>query len=286
MTGQTEVVGGQSAGRRANDAGERVMTVERAQPGPSDRDRQNRFETVVRGYDKHQVDDHIARLQQQLAAARTQLADARRDLTVARDDTAALRQQLRPRPWHEQVSDRMTEILRLAQEEAERERNQAAQLAADVLARAQAEAGEVVTEARANAAELRRDTRRSCEDQLANARATASELIETTREEAETTLARARERSQRALADTDKRSRQIMALQHGRLEGVLAAYQDTLHRLEEAERLIKESLDEDREQGDPAAQVDPEVLPTLGSALDTDQHAPPGSRHATASAPT
>lgn len=248
------------------------MSAERSPSRNLDKGGDNRFETtVVRGYDKHQVDGYVAWMQDQIAAAQAGLADARRELEAARGESDRLRQQLQNRPQHEQVSARMTQILRLAQEEAEQEREKAAQLAAGILEGAEAQARQVIEKARSDATEMTRETQRTCEEQVADARAKATQLVETARQQSEATLAETRERSRRVLSDVDRRSRQIMALQQRRLAAVLAAHEDTMNRLEIAGRLINEQLEQDREEGDPADQVDPQVLPTLGPAIESDE---------------
>ena len=245
------------------------MSVDRSLSRTSDRSGDNHFETTVRGYAKHQVDGYLAWMHDQLSAAQAGLADARRELDAARGESEVLRQQLQTRPQHEQISVRMAEILRLAQEEAEQERGKAAQLAAGILQRAEVQARQVIEKARSDATEMTQQTLRDCEDQITGARADATQLVDTARQQAEATLAEARERSRRVLSDVDRRSRQIMALQQRRLAAVLAAHEDAVSRLEIAGRLINEHLEQDREEGDPGAQVDPEVLPTLGPAIES-----------------
>jgi peptidoglycan DL-endopeptidase CwlO len=257
----------EAAGHSDEPGREHMMSSERSQPGHGDRDAGNRFETVMRGYDKRQVEDYVAWLGEQLSAMQADLTETRRKLDAAREDSAALRQQLQTRPPHEQVSARMAEILRLAQEEAEQEREKAAEQAADILEQTQAKAAEVIEEARSDAAQMTRETQGQCEDQLASAQAKVAQLLETAQRQAEATLTEAGERSRRVLTDVDQRSRQITSLQQRRLAAVLAAHHDVKQRLEDAGRLIDEQLGQDREQGDPAAAVDPEVLPTLGPAI-------------------
>jgi cell division septum initiation protein DivIVA len=255
------------------------MSAERSQSKNLDKGGDNRFESVMRGYDKHQVDGYVAWMQDQIAAAQAGLGDARRELEAARGESERLRQQLQTRPQHEQVSERMAQILRLAQEEAEQEREKAAQLAAGILEGAEAQARDVIEKARSDAAEMTRETQRSCEEQITDARAKAAELVETARQQSEATLAEARERPRRVLSDVDRRSRQIMALQQRRLAAVLAAHEDAMNRLEIAGRLINEQLEQDHEEGDPAAQVDPQVLPTLGPAIEAGElDSPSGSQ--------
>jgi peptidoglycan DL-endopeptidase CwlO len=229
---------------------------------------ENLFETVFKGYAKRQVEDYIAWLQEQVSAAKAELTDARRELATARNDLVETRAQLQTRPAHEEISVRMAQILRLAEEEAQQERDAGAQQAASVLEQARGEARAALEAAHANAAEIVRAARRECDDELAGARAEANRLVETARRQAEGTMSDARERAQRALADADRRTEQITALQQRRLAAVLSAHEDVVRRLEAARSVIGEILVQDREQGDPAAAIDPTPLPAAGPAVD------------------
>jgi cell division septum initiation protein DivIVA len=244
------------------------MTTEHPLPAARDAGVENLFETVFKGYAKRQVEDYIAWLQEQVSAAKAELTDARRELATARDDLVETRAQLQTRPAHEEISVRMAQILRLAEEEAQQERDAGAQQAASVLEQARGEARAALEAAHANAADIVRAARRECDDDLAAARAEANRLVETARRQAEGTMADARERAQRALADADRRTEQITTLQQRRLAAVLSAHEDVVRRLEAARGVIGEILVQDGEQGDPAAAIDPTPLPAAGPAVD------------------
>ncbi|MGZ4602948.1 MAG: hypothetical protein ACXV0U_05045 [Kineosporiaceae bacterium] len=244
------------------------MTTEPPTAPARDAGVENLFETVFKGYAKRQVEDYIAWLQEQVSAAKAELTDARRELAGAREDLVSTREQLQTRPQHEEVSVRMSQILRLAEEEAQQERDQAAQQAGSVLEQARGEARSALEAAQESAAEIVRTARRECDDELAAARAEANRLVETARRQAEATLSDSRDRAQRALADADRRTEQITALQQRRLAAVLAAHEDAVNRLETVRGVIGEVLVQDREQGDPGADVDASPLPAAGTPLD------------------
>ena len=218
------------------------MTTEHPMPAARDAGVENLFETVFKGYAKRQVEDYIAWLQEQVSAAKAELTDARRELATARNDLVETRTQLQTRPAHEEISVRMAQILRLAEEEAQQERDAGAQQAASVLEQARGEARAALEAAHANAADIVRAARRECDDELAAARAEANRLVETARRQAEGTMADARERAQRALADADRRTEQITTLQQRRLAAVLSAHEDVVRRLEAARGVIGEIL--------------------------------------------
>src|SRR3954469_607039 len=147
------------------------MTTEQPLPAARDAGVENLFETVFKGYAKRQVEDYIAWLQEQVSAAKTELTQARRELAIAREDLVETRAQLQTRPQHEEISVRMAQILRLAEEEAQQERDAAAQQAGAVLDQARGEAQAALQAAHDNAEEIVRATRRGCDDELATARA-------------------------------------------------------------------------------------------------------------------
>src|SRR5919202_881940 len=244
------------------------MTSEQHGPASNEGSVDNLFETVIRGYHKRQVEDYIAWLQEQVSAVKAELTDARRELAVARDDLVTTKAQLQARPAHEEISVRMAQILRLAEEEAQQERAAAAQQANGVLEQARGEARASLEAARSAAAEIIENARRESDDALAGARAEAYRLVDTARRQADATMGDARDRAERVLGDADRRSGQITALQQRRLAAVLASHEDAMRRLESVRGVIGEVLVQDREQGDPGASVDRAPLPAAGSALD------------------
>src|ERR687885_2552638 len=127
------------------------MTTDHPVTAARDASVENLFETVFKGYAKRQVEDYIAWLQEQVSAAKSELTDARRELAVAREDLVSTRAQLQTRPQHEEISVRMAQILRLAEEEAQQERDAATQHAAAVLEQARGEAQAALQAAHDNA---------------------------------------------------------------------------------------------------------------------------------------
>src|SRR5919199_5017484 len=128
------------------------MTSEQHSPPLHDSGVDNLFETVIRGYHKRQVEDYVAWLQEQVSAVKTELLDARRELGIAREDLVDTKAQLQTRPAHEEISLRMAQILRLAEEEAQQERDAAAQQAGGGLEQARGEARASLEAARSAAA--------------------------------------------------------------------------------------------------------------------------------------
>ena len=110
------------------------------------------FEMQMRGYSRRQVDDFVARrnneireLEQRLARALDESEHLRRELTAVRQ------QALAGRPAHEEISERIAQILKLADDEARAQKNKADDEIDKLKAEAQQESDRVRADAREQA---------------------------------------------------------------------------------------------------------------------------------------
>jgi hypothetical protein len=85
------------------------------------------FEVVMRGYNKRQVDDYVLQCQHHIRDLAQRLALSEQEIARVRADAAMAIEKASAKPVHEEVSERLAQILRLANEEAERERASAAE---------------------------------------------------------------------------------------------------------------------------------------------------------------
>ncbi|MFZ5851389.1 MAG: hypothetical protein ACOYY2_08345 [Actinomycetota bacterium] len=123
---------------------------------------QEDFAVVLRGYDRRQVDDFAARMRHRVqdlegALARTEqdLARAEQDLDRARREVQeATERAARDRPTFEELGERVTEMLRLAEQEAAAQRATAASEVARLRQDAEEQARRTVAEAERQAAEI------------------------------------------------------------------------------------------------------------------------------------
>ena len=97
------------------------------------------FVMAMRGYDRHQVDEHIGQIQAEVRQHREQARAMPRELSEARRQFRE-----RERPAYTGLGARIEQLLRLAEEQA-----------AEVVRTARSEAGEITATAKASAAELR-----------------------------------------------------------------------------------------------------------------------------------
>jgi cell division septum initiation protein DivIVA len=158
------------------------------------------FEMQMRGYSRRQVDEFIARtrsqirdLEQRLARSLDETEDLRRELTTARQEA------LGAKPAHEEVSERISQILKLADDEARSQKSKAHEDIARQRNDAQAEAEKYRAEAREQAERMLTAAQEQAERAITSARAEAEKTVTSARTEAERTTNDARKKSETAL---------------------------------------------------------------------------------------
>jgi FtsZ-binding cell division protein ZapB len=170
------------------------------------------FDLTVRGYDRRQVDEHIGRLEQELAelAWQRDVLDAEREqVRTAQEELAAERTAWEERratwqPSFSALGERVNEILSMSQQEAEQLRARTARECEEERRKVDQEIAKTreafAAESAQTKAELRRDldlSRREAEAEgaqiLHNARVEAESLVEAARHEADGIRIRAQE---------------------------------------------------------------------------------------------
>ena len=86
------------------------------------------FEKEMRGYSRRQVDEFVARARSQIRDLEQRLSRSVDDTERARLELSTARQDLSSKPAHEEVSERVGQILKLAADEAKAERERGSQL--------------------------------------------------------------------------------------------------------------------------------------------------------------
>jgi len=128
----------------------------------------------MRGYSRRQVDDFVARCRSQIRELEERLGRALDEGEQLRQEAGSLRQQaLGSRPAHEEVSERISQILKLADDEATAQKNRADDDIKKQLADASAEADRVRKEAREQAEHMLTAAQEQAERAIASARAEA-----------------------------------------------------------------------------------------------------------------
>jgi cell division septum initiation protein DivIVA len=159
------------------------------------------FEMQMRGYSRRQVDDFVARRNNEIRELEQRLARSLDESEHLRRELSAVRQQaLSGKPAHQEVSERIAQILKLADDEALAQKNKADEDIAKLRMDAQAESDRV-----------RSDAREQAERMLTAAQEQAERAITAARNEADKTRTAARAESDRLTSDTRKKADAALA---------------------------------------------------------------------------
>src|SRR6266581_8177665 len=169
------------------------------------------FEVQMRGYSRRQVDEFIARCRSQIRDLEQRLAHALDDGEELRRGLATARQQaLGAKPAHEEVSERIAQSLKLADDEARSQKSKAHEEIARQRNDAQADAEKSRAEAREQAERMLTAAQEQAERAITSARAEAEKTLTTARTEAERTTTDARKKSENALASAKAQAKKAL----------------------------------------------------------------------------
>ncbi len=169
------------------------------------------FEMQMRGYSRRQVDDFVARRNSEIRELEQRLARSLDESEHLRREVATVRQQaLAGRPAHEEVSERIAQILKLADDEAKAQRGKAD----DDIAKQRAEAQQ-------ESERVRADAREQAERMLTAAQEQAERTISASRAEADKTRTAARNEADRLTTETRKKADAALAGAKGQAKKIL-----------------------------------------------------------------
>lgn len=223
---------------------------------------QELFDSAVRGYNKRQVNDHVIRLQRRVRDLEDHLTRAIESEEQAHAELAEAQGVPAPKPVHEEVSERLSQILKLAAEEAEQARVKAENEIAYKRQTSEREMAALVRDSRAEAEAMVRDAREEAESLVQEAQDKATRLVADAQDEAETSVRNAQERSGSLLRDARERSETMLTDSREKSETlardaqeqsqlILSRSQDEAERtLSDAERDSRRLLDSSRSEAD------------------------------------
>jgi cell division septum initiation protein DivIVA len=169
------------------------------------------FEVQMRGYSRRQVDDFVARCRGQIHELEERLGRALDEGEQLRQEVTSLRQQaLGNRPAHEEVSERISQILKLADDEAKAQKNRADGDIKKQLTDASSEADRVKKEAREQAEHMLTAAQEQAERAISSARSEADKTRTTARAEADHTTADARKKADTVLSGAKSQAKQTL----------------------------------------------------------------------------
>ena len=213
--------------------------------------REDAFPPAKKGYDKRAVDDYVRTLSKQNADLRERLHRSHDELERMREELAGLRRQVENKPEHEQVSERMTEILRLAEEDAKEKR-----------AQADREIEQIRSEAKESAQKLTKDAQAHADRVLGSAREQAQELVGSAKQETEQLRGQAQQEAERQIHEAEQRAQHVNDSTDARLTALTATHGEAVRRLNDMRDTLAELLKSEQESGP----LDPEGSVTAGSA--------------------
>src|SRR5271167_739617 len=190
------------------------------------------FEMQMRGYSRRQVDEFIARCRSQIRDLEQRLARALDDGEELKRDLATARQQaLGAKPAHEEVSERIAQILKLADDEARSQKSKAHEDIARQRNDAQAEADKSRAEAREQAERMLTAAQEQAERAITSARAEAERTTSEAKKKSESALVSAKAQAKKALDEATARATAIHDGAERRLNLLSTRHSETIKRL-------------------------------------------------------
>jgi cell division septum initiation protein DivIVA len=236
------------------------------------------FEMQMRGYSRRQVDEFIARCRSQIRDLEQRLARSLDDQEELRRDLATARQQaLGAKPALEEVSERIAQILKLADDEARSQKSKAHDDIAKQRNEAQAEVDKTRAEAREQAERMLTAAQEQAERAITSARAEADKTVTAARAEADHTTTEARKKSEAVMADAkaqakkalDEATARATAIHDGaerRLNLLSTRHADTIKRLTEIHDGVSALVAAENARMSLEDEVDQATAKAIGSA--------------------
>ena len=153
------------------------------------------FAKVMRGYDPHQVDEHIRQLATEVRRHQEDAVAARRDLNDAHRQI-----QEQERPTYSGLGARIEQLLRLAEEQA-----------TELVQAARSEANEIKAAAKVDGAELRAAAENEAAELRANAKRETDEVRGAAEREADSIRTTARRESDELTSTTEREVAKLRA---------------------------------------------------------------------------
>src|SRR6202020_391828 len=167
------------------------------------------FEVQLRGYSRRQVDEFVARCRSQVRELEERLGRSLDETEQLRQETLSLRQQaLGNKPAHEEVSERISQILKLADDEAKAQKNRADDDIKKQLTDAKKESNRLRKEAREQAEHMLTAAQEQAERAITSARTDADKMRTAARAEAEHTTTDARKKAETSISTAKAQAKQ------------------------------------------------------------------------------
>ncbi len=176
----------------------------------------DQFEREMRGYNRRAVDEYVAALRIDLRSLEDSKRDLEDRLSQALDENERIKLDLSSarsagKPPHEEISERIGQILKLADDEARSQRAKSEEEIAKQRAEAQAETTKLRAEAKAETDKSRAEAQEQAERMLSAAQEQADSTITAAKTEADKTRKSATTEAQQVVADATKQAETAVA---------------------------------------------------------------------------
>ncbi|TDB85339.1 hypothetical protein E1264_21475, partial [Actinomadura sp. KC216] len=205
------------------------------------------FEIVMRGYNRRQVDDYIARFVQKNRELEARLARAHDDSERLRREMAELREARKP--TGDDLSDRLRQIINLAEDEAQDKVAEAEAKGAEIRKDAEQESKRIIDEARSHAEKNLAQAQDKAEHVLASAKKESESVLGSAKQEAEQTVTSARLEAERTLTASERRASVINEGATQRLTALTKNHTQALQRLTEISETLHRLLTAENDAG-------------------------------------
>ncbi|GAA4242520.1 hypothetical protein GCM10022254_75850 [Actinomadura meridiana] len=205
------------------------------------------FEIVMRGYNRRQVDDYIARFVHKNRELEARLARAHDDSERLRREMAELREARKP--TGDDLSDRLRQIINLAEDEAQDKVAQAEAKGAEIREDAEHESNRIIDDARSHADKNLAQAQEKADNVLDSAERESASVLSAAKQEAEQTVTSARLEAERTLTASERRASVINEGATHRLTSLTKNHTQALQRLTEISETLHRLLTAENEAG-------------------------------------
>jgi cell division septum initiation protein DivIVA len=240
-----------------------------------DLDSEDVFEVQMRGYSRRQVNEFVARARSEKRDYEERLSRSLDEIERLRSEVSASRQrELEDKPAHQELSERMGQILKLADDEAKAQKNRALEDITKQRAEAKQEIDRLKAEAREQTERMLAAAQEQAENTIATARAEADKARNSARAESERVVSEAQKKSENAVAAAQAQAKQMLdeataratAIHDGaerRLNLLVARHTETVRRLTEVRDVVTNLVAGEAARGS----LEEEVARSVASAV-------------------
>jgi cell division septum initiation protein DivIVA len=177
----------------------------------ADANHEDLFEREMRGYSRRRVDEFVAKTRSQVRDMEDRLSQTLEANERLRLELASAREAVAEKPAHEEISERIGQILKLADDESKAQRNRADDEIAKLREDARLETVKLREDAKSETDKTRAEAHEQAERMLSAAQEQAEHLVASATSEADKARNSARAEAERAVTEATKQAESAVA---------------------------------------------------------------------------